>query len=113
MARRAAAVLTLVLSLVAAMAVGLFAPAPAHAAEPGGLWLGNKAVRLADTRLGNPVGRVPARGTVTVTVADPADTTPPGVVTLNVTAVDPSAEGYLSVFPGDASAVKPQAVSST
>lgn len=50
------------------------------------------AVRLADTRA---AGRVPAGGTIRVRLPD----TRPGV--LNLTAVDPSAPGFLSVHPCD------------
>lgn len=69
---------------------GSFAAAPGSAVSVG------ESVRLADTRLGSPTGRLSAGGTLRVEVPFAAH-----AVDLNVIAVHPAAAGYLTVYPCD------------
>ncbi|MFI8504681.1 N-acetylmuramoyl-L-alanine amidase [Streptomyces sp. NPDC085524] len=66
--------------------------------------------RLMDTRtgLGVRTGKVPGGGAVTLPVTSPEMKNATAVV-LNVTATNPTQASYVSVYPGDASAPRPNA----
>lgn len=61
------------------------------------------AVRLADTRVDSPVGRVGAGGVLDVVVPTPPGSAAVTAAVLNVAAVLPSAPGFLTVYPCDVS----------
>lgn len=76
---------------------GTTATPPAATAAPAGLFTSITPVRVVDTRVTSALAAGESR-TFTVTNASiPADAS---MVAMNVTAVDPTATGYLTVYPG-------------
>ena len=81
-------------------------------ASSGSTFTGVTPVRILDTRNGTGgfAGRVPAGGTIAVTVAgwggvplmSSTSPVPPTAVVLNVTATDPTASSFLTIFPDGA-----------
>jgi hypothetical protein len=93
------------LLLVALVATLTTAVSPAGAAPPHGTFHPVTPTRIVDTRSGQGLGAagaVPGDGTIEFQVAGvanvPAGSTA-GSVVLNLTAVDPTSEGYLNVYP--------------
>jgi hypothetical protein len=93
------------LAVVAMVAALMFASSsPAGAAPPHGTFHPVTPTRIVDTRsgIGVAAGAVPGDGTIDFQVAGfggvPAGTAA-GSVVLNLTAVDPTSEGYLNVYP--------------
>jgi hypothetical protein len=98
---------TLPLALAVALAattLGFLQSSPVGAAAPHGTFHEVTPARIVDTRSGTgvPAGAVPQDGTIEFQVAGvggvPAGSTA-GSVVLNLTAVDPTSEGYLNIYP--------------
>jgi hypothetical protein len=97
------AVVVLTAALTCAVPSAGAAPDLRPLATAGGTFHAVTPARIVDTRngIGVPAGAVPADGTIEFQVSGVGGIPPTGAgsVVLNLTAVDPTSEGYLNVYP--------------